>query len=42
MWVYLEKEMKENIEKKPYNEKVGMWLKFLKDLKYYYYCEGKD
>ncbi|CAH0715550.1 unnamed protein product, partial [Brenthis ino] len=41
VWVYLEKEMKKNIDKKPYNEKVGMWLKFLKDLKYYYYCEEK-
>ncbi|XP_052753313.1 uncharacterized protein LOC113514157 isoform X2 [Galleria mellonella] len=33
--------MQENINKKPYNEKVGAWLKFLKDLKYYLYCEAK-
>ncbi|XP_039753354.1 uncharacterized protein LOC120628799 isoform X2 [Pararge aegeria] len=33
--------MRENIEKKPYNEKVGDWLRFLKDLKYYYFCEQK-
>ncbi|XP_046965608.1 uncharacterized protein LOC124534027 isoform X1 [Vanessa cardui] len=41
VWVYLEREMRNNIDKKPYNEKVGNWLKFLKDLKYYYYCEEK-
>ncbi|XP_045447873.1 uncharacterized protein LOC123656213 [Melitaea cinxia] len=41
VWVYLEREMRNNIDKKPYNEKVGKWLKFLKDLKYYYYCEEK-
>ncbi|CAH2229409.1 jg14868 [Pararge aegeria aegeria] len=41
VWVYLEREMRENIEKKPYNEKVGDWLRFLKDLKYYYFCEQK-
>ncbi|KAM3965213.1 uncharacterized protein ACR2FA_000600 [Aphomia sociella] len=41
VWVYLEREMRENINKKPYNEKVGEWLKFLRDLKYYFYCEGK-
>lgn len=41
VWVYLEREMIENIDKKPYNEKVGSWLKFLKDLRYFFYCEGK-
>ncbi|XP_045772684.1 uncharacterized protein LOC123872449 isoform X2 [Maniola jurtina] len=41
VWVYLEREMRENVDKKPYNEKVGKWLRFLKDLKYYYYCEQK-
>ncbi|KAJ8722084.1 hypothetical protein PYW08_004486 [Mythimna loreyi] len=41
VWVYLEKEMQENSDKKPYNEKVGKWLRFLKDLKYHYYTEGK-
>ncbi|XP_059052883.1 uncharacterized protein LOC131847334 [Achroia grisella] len=41
VWVYLEQEMRENINKKPYNKEVGAWLKFLKDLKYYFYCEGK-
>ncbi|XP_037868397.1 uncharacterized protein LOC101738229 isoform X1 [Bombyx mori] len=41
VWVYLEKEMKQNIDKKPYNEKVGAWLKFLRDLHYYFYRESK-
>lgn len=41
VWVYLEKEMLANVEKKPYNEKVGKWLRYLKDLRYYFYCEGK-
>ncbi|XP_060803192.1 uncharacterized protein LOC106140936 [Amyelois transitella] len=40
-WVYLEKEMVANLDKKPYNEKVGEWLKYLKDLKYHYHCEEK-
>ncbi|CAG9562003.1 unnamed protein product [Danaus chrysippus] len=39
VWVYLEKEMLANVDKKPYNEKVGHWLRFLRDLKYHYYCE---
>lgn len=38
VWVYLERV---NIEKPPYNEKGGAWLRFLKELKYYFYCEGK-
>ncbi|XP_063825554.1 uncharacterized protein LOC135075137 [Ostrinia nubilalis] len=41
VWIYLEKEMIENLAKKPYNEKVGKWLKYLRDLKYYFYCEAK-
>ncbi|XP_045498600.1 uncharacterized protein LOC123696471 [Colias croceus] len=41
VWVYLEREMRENIDKKPYNEKVGAWLKFLKELKFFFYCEAK-
>ncbi|XP_045517295.1 uncharacterized protein LOC123709791 isoform X1 [Pieris brassicae] len=41
VWVYLEREMRENVDKKPYNEKVGEWLRFLKDLRYYFYCEAK-
>ncbi|CAG5046100.1 unnamed protein product [Parnassius apollo] len=41
VWIYLEREMKENIHKKPYNEKVGRWLKFLKELKHYQNLEGK-
>ncbi|CAG5046101.1 unnamed protein product [Parnassius apollo] len=40
VWIYLEREMKENIHKKPYNEKVGRWLKFLKELKHYQNLEG--
>ncbi|XP_060803194.1 uncharacterized protein LOC106138064 [Amyelois transitella] len=41
VWVYLENEMIANIDKKPYNEKVGAWLKYLKDLKYYQFCEAR-
>ncbi|CAK1551083.1 unnamed protein product [Leptosia nina] len=41
VWVYLEREMRQNVDKKPYNEKVGAWLKFLRDLKYFFYCEAK-
>ncbi|XP_052741501.1 uncharacterized protein LOC112052185 [Bicyclus anynana] len=41
VWVYLEREMRENIDKKPYNEKVGQWLRYLKELKYFFYCEEK-
>ncbi|XP_075978142.1 short spindle 5 isoform X2 [Anticarsia gemmatalis] len=40
-WVFLEKQMLENIETKPYNEKVHKWLMFLKELRYFYYCEAK-
>nr|XP_021189868.2 uncharacterized protein LOC110375903 isoform X1 [Helicoverpa armigera] len=40
IWVTLEKEMLENINKKPYNERVGKWLRFLKDLKYHHFCEA--
>lgn len=40
-WVFLEREMKQKNEIKPYNEKVGDWLKFMKDLKHYQYREGK-
>ncbi|XP_050673861.1 uncharacterized protein LOC126971585 isoform X2 [Leptidea sinapis] len=41
VWVYLEREMRENSEKKPYNEKVGAWLRFLKDLKLHYHREAQ-
>ncbi|XP_037300934.1 uncharacterized protein LOC119191148 [Manduca sexta] len=41
VWVYLEREMRENIENKPYNEKVGAWLRYLKELRYYFYREAK-
>ncbi|KAI8436799.1 hypothetical protein MSG28_010260 [Choristoneura fumiferana] len=41
VWVYLEKEMRANAEQKPYNEKVGKWLKYLRDLKHYYHTEAK-
>ncbi|XP_063536024.1 uncharacterized protein LOC134745861 [Cydia strobilella] len=41
VWVYLEREMQANIDKKPYNKKVGDWLKFLRDLKRYFYLESK-
>lgn len=34
--------MRENVDKKPYNEKVGAWLRFLKDLRYYFHCEGPN
>ncbi|XP_072949234.1 uncharacterized protein ssp5 [Epargyreus clarus] len=40
VWVYLEREMRQNVDKKPYNEKVGAWLRFLRDLKHYFYREG--
>ncbi|XP_068633536.1 uncharacterized protein [Battus philenor] len=40
VWVYLEREMRDNINKKPYNELVGSWLKFLRDLKYYQHREA--
>lgn len=42
VWVYLEREMRQNANNniKPYNEKVGEWLKFLRDLKYYLHREG--
>ncbi|KOB79162.1 Uncharacterized protein OBRU01_00933, partial [Operophtera brumata] len=40
VWVYLEREMIQNIEKKPYNQVVGDWLRFLKDLRYHYYREA--
>ncbi|XP_063383569.1 uncharacterized protein LOC134669881 [Cydia fagiglandana] len=40
-WIYLEREMLANIDKKPYNKKVGDWLKFLKDLKHYFFLESK-
>ncbi|XP_014367256.2 uncharacterized protein LOC106717843 isoform X2 [Papilio machaon] len=33
VWVYLEREMRENVHIKPYNELVGAWLKFLRDFK---------
>ncbi|KAG6443776.1 hypothetical protein O3G_MSEX003025 [Manduca sexta] len=33
--------MRENIENKPYNEKVGAWLRYLKELRYYFYREAK-
>ncbi|XP_063624067.1 uncharacterized protein LOC134796064 isoform X2 [Cydia splendana] len=33
--------MQANIDKKPYNKKVGDWLKFMKDLKHYFYLESK-
>lgn len=33
--------MMESTEKKPYNEVVGVWLRFLKELRYYFYCEGE-
>ncbi|XP_063363964.1 uncharacterized protein LOC134652732 [Cydia amplana] len=42
VWVYLEREMQANIDKKPYNKKVGDWLKFLRDLKHYFYLESKE
>ncbi|XP_013145112.1 PREDICTED: uncharacterized protein LOC106108484 [Papilio polytes] len=35
VWVYLEREMRENAHIKPYNEIVGAWLRFLRDLKRY-------
>ncbi|XP_053609747.1 uncharacterized protein LOC128674837 isoform X2 [Plodia interpunctella] len=41
VWEYLEEEMLANIDKKPYNKKVGAWLKYLRDLKYYQYCEER-
>ncbi|CAD0201341.1 unnamed protein product [Chrysodeixis includens] len=42
IWVTLEKEMLSKVaHNKPYNEKVGRWLRFLKDLKYHYFCEEK-
>ncbi|RVE51546.1 hypothetical protein evm_003816 [Chilo suppressalis] len=41
VWIYLEREMRENLLKKPYNEKVGKWLRFLRDLKHYFHCEAK-
>ncbi|XP_053609208.1 uncharacterized protein LOC128674578 [Plodia interpunctella] len=41
VWVYLEREMLANVNKKPYNAKVGAWLKFLKDLRYHYFCEER-
>lgn len=34
-WAFLEREMRANIDKKPYNKVVGEWLVFLKDLKKY-------
>ncbi|CAH1638208.1 unnamed protein product [Spodoptera littoralis] len=39
VWVYLEREMLENLSQKPYNEKVGQWLRFLKELKAYFHAE---
>ncbi|XP_061728249.1 uncharacterized protein LOC133533299 [Cydia pomonella] len=41
VWVYLEREMQANIDKKPYNKKVGDWLKFMRDLRRYFYLESK-
>ncbi|KAL4715970.1 hypothetical protein ACJJTC_013270 [Scirpophaga incertulas] len=41
VWIYLEKEMRENVANKPYNDRVGNWLKFLRDLKYYMYRKAK-
>lgn len=36
VWSFLEREMKANAEKVPYNDLVGEWLVFLKDLKRHY------
>lgn len=40
--MYLEREMREKANEniKPYNEKVGEWLKFLRDLKFYFHSQG--
>ncbi|KAI5644265.1 hypothetical protein NE865_03634 [Phthorimaea operculella] len=41
VWVYIEKEMRANAAKKPYNTKVGNWLLFCKDLRYHYFRQAK-
>ncbi|XP_013164890.1 PREDICTED: uncharacterized protein LOC106115846 [Papilio xuthus] len=41
VWVYLEREMRENVHIKPYNELVGAWLKFLRDLKRFQHREAQ-
>ncbi|KAJ2949017.1 hypothetical protein O0L34_g5958 [Tuta absoluta] len=43
IWVTLENEMRANAAKgiKPYNKKVGDWLKFMKELLHHYYTTDK-
>ncbi|KAJ2949016.1 hypothetical protein O0L34_g5957 [Tuta absoluta] len=41
VWIYIEQEMRANAARKPYNTKVGNWLKFCRDLRYHYYRQAK-